>query len=162
AKSGAASASRRRAVGRRSWWRRRTPRLPRHSRPPRPAPPRRIFGTRSRPSPSLRRRPTHRSRRAGAPAPARGRQHRPPAGAGRVGRARGGGGRGAVGAVRRHPFRVAAGIVAILFLWFLFALFQPFHGDGSGRVVVTIPKGAGVSEVGDLLDREGVVSSSTL
>ena len=47
-------------------------------------------------------------------------------------------------------------------LWFLFALFQPFHGDGSGRVVVTIPKGASVSEVGDILDDRGVVSSSTL
>ena len=47
-------------------------------------------------------------------------------------------------------------------LWFLWALFQPFHGDGSGKVVVDIPKGASVSEVGDILDDRGVVSSSTL
>jgi uncharacterized YceG family protein len=47
-------------------------------------------------------------------------------------------------------------------LWFLIALFQPLHGDGSGEVVVTIPKGSSVAEVGDLLDKEGVVSSSTL
>jgi uncharacterized YceG family protein len=66
------------------------------------------------------------------------------------------------GAIRRHPLRVVAAIAALVVLWFLFALFQPFHGDGSGRVVVTIPKGAGVSEVGDLLDSKGVVASSTL
>ncbi len=47
-------------------------------------------------------------------------------------------------------------------LLFLVALFQPLHGEGSGRVVVRIPKGASVSEVGDILDETGVVSSSTL
>ncbi len=71
-------------------------------------------------------------------------------------------GSGALGALRRHPFRVVAAIVAIAVAWFLIALFQPLHGDGSGRVVVTIPKGASVSEVGDILDEKGVVSSSTL
>jgi UPF0755 protein len=50
----------------------------------------------------------------------------------------------------------------VVVIWFLFALFQPFHGDGSGRVVVTVPKGSSVSEVGDLLDEKGVVSSSPL
>jgi peptidoglycan lytic transglycosylase G len=60
------------------------------------------------------------------------------------------------------PRRLAAAIAALLALWFLWALFQPFHGDGSGRVVVQIPKGASVSEVGDQLDDEGVISSSTL
>ncbi len=67
-----------------------------------------------------------------------------------------------LGSLRRHPFRVVALILALLALWFLYALFQPFHGPGTGRVVVTIPKGASVSEVGDLLDEEGVVSSSLL
>ena len=33
--------------------------------------------------------------------------------------------------MRRHPFRIVGAIVALLVLWFLFALFQPFHGDGS-------------------------------
>jgi uncharacterized YceG family protein len=69
---------------------------------------------------------------------------------------------GALGALGRHPFRIVGALLAILVLWFLFALFQPFHGDGSGRVVVRIPKGASVSEVGDLLDERGVVSSSPL
>jgi uncharacterized YceG family protein len=71
-------------------------------------------------------------------------------------------GSGALAALRRHPLRAVGALAALAVLWFLFALFQPFHGDGSGRVVVTIPKGASVSEVGDILDDKGVVSSSTL
>jgi uncharacterized YceG family protein len=73
-----------------------------------------------------------------------------------------GGGRGFFAAIGRHPFRLVGVIVAVLVLWFLFALFQPFHGDGSGRVQVTIPKGSSVSEVGDLLGEKGVIDSSTL
>ena len=64
--------------------------------------------------------------------------------------------------IPRHPLRVVAAIAAAVVLWFAFALFQPFRGDGSGRVVVTIPKGASVAEVGDLLDRRGVISNSLL
>jgi peptidoglycan lytic transglycosylase G len=72
------------------------------------------------------------------------------------------GGSGVLGALRRHPFRIFAALAAAFFLWFLVALFQPFHGDGSGRVEVVIPKGASVSEVGDLLGEKGVIDSSTL
>jgi len=61
-----------------------------------------------------------------------------------------------------HLGRIVAAIAAIVAVWFLVALFQPFHGEGSGKVVVTIPKGAGVGEIGDILDDRGVVSSSTL
>jgi uncharacterized YceG family protein len=71
-------------------------------------------------------------------------------------------GSGAVASIRRHPFRVVAALGAVVVIWFLFALFQPFQGDGSGRVVVTVPKGSSISEVGDLLDERGVVSSSML
>jgi uncharacterized YceG family protein len=77
----------------------------------------------------------------------------------------GGGGKdggGVLGALRRHPFRIFAAIAALFALWFLIALFQPFHGDGSGKVEVTIPKGSSVSEVGDLLGEKGVIDSSTL
>ena len=81
---------------------------------------------------------------------------------GRGGASGSGVGSGVLAALRRHPFRVAGAIVTVLVLWFLAALFQPFHGSGSGQVVVRVPKGASVSEVGDLLDKEGVVSSSTL
>jgi uncharacterized YceG family protein len=75
---------------------------------------------------------------------------------------RGGGGGGILGALRRHPFRIVAVVFAILVLWFLYSLFQPFHGDGTGKVQVTIPKGSSVSEVGDLLGERGVIDSSTL
>jgi UPF0755 protein len=73
-----------------------------------------------------------------------------------------GGGRGFFAAIGRHPFRLVGAIVAVLVLWFLFTLFQPFHGDGSGKVQVTIPKGSSVSEVGDLLGEKDVIDSSTL
>jgi peptidoglycan lytic transglycosylase G len=62
-------------------------------------------------------------------------------------------------AIRRR--RVAAVVVlavAALALWFVLALFQPFGGDGEGKVVVTIPKGATATEVGDILERKGVIS----
>lgn len=75
----------------------------------------------------------------------------------------GGGSRrsGVLGAIARHPFRIFA-VVALLFVaWFLFELFQPFHSEGTGRVNVTIPKGASVSEIGDLLDEKGVIDDST-
>jgi UPF0755 protein len=85
----------------------------------------------------------------------------PPAAALKAGRG-GGSGRGFLAAIGRHPFRLVGAIVAVLVLWFLFALFQPFHGDGSGKVQVRIPKGASVSEVGDLLGKKGVIDSSTL
>jgi UPF0755 protein len=47
-------------------------------------------------------------------------------------------------------------------VWFGVALFQPFAGDGEGRVVVEIPKGAAAGEIADILDAEGVVSSASL
>jgi uncharacterized YceG family protein len=71
-------------------------------------------------------------------------------------------GRGILAAIGRHPFRLFAVIAALFVLWFLGALFQPFHGDGSGKVQVTIPKGSSVSEIGDLLSEEGVIDNSTL
>ncbi len=83
------------------------------------------------------------------------------AGAARSGRRHGdGGGRrgGILGALLRHPFRILGVVVLIVVLLFLNSLFQPFHGDGHGRVVVNIPKGSSVSEVGDLLEKKGVIS----
>ncbi len=58
---------------------------------------------------------------------------------------------------------IALGVFAIVLLaiaWFANSLFQPFKGDGGERVRVVIPKGAGVSEVGDLLAERDVVSSA--
>jgi peptidoglycan lytic transglycosylase G len=68
---------------------------------------------------------------------------------------------GALGRARRHPLLIVAVAIALVVVWLLWSLFQPFHGDGSGQVAVTIPKGASVSEVGDLLDEKGVVDDST-
>jgi UPF0755 protein len=88
------------------------------------------------------------------------------AGAARSGRRFGDGGgrrgRGILGALARHPFRIFAAVALVFAAWFLIELFQPFHGAGSGRVEVTIPKGSSVSEVGDLLSEKGVIDSSTL
>ena len=67
-----------------------------------------------------------------------------------------------LGPIARHPFRVFAALAALFVLWSLYQLFQPFHGDGTGKVQVTIPKGAGVGEIGDLLDKKGVIADSTL
>ncbi len=85
------------------------------------------------------------------------------AGAARSGRRHGEGGRrrfgGPLGPFLRHPFRVLGVVVLIVVLLFLNAFFQPFHGDGSGKVVVKIPKGSSVGEVGELLEKKGVISS---
>jgi UPF0755 protein len=65
------------------------------------------------------------------------------------------------GASRRGRFAAAAGVVvAIVLAWFLVSLFQPFKGDGEGRVRVVIPRGAGVEDVADLLAERDVVSSA--
>lgn len=83
------------------------------------------------------------------------------AGAARSGRRHGDDGNrrgGFLGALLRHPFRILGVVVLIVVLLFLNSLFQPFHGDGHGKVVVAIPKGSSVGEVGDLLEKEGVIS----
>ena len=83
------------------------------------------------------------------------------AGAARTGRRHGEGGNrggGFLGALLRHPFRILATVVLILILVFLNSLFQPFVGEGHGKVVVDIPKGSSVGEVGDLLEKKGVIS----
>jgi len=50
-------------------------------------------------------------------------------------------------------------IVAAALIWFLVELFQPFHGSGHGSVTVTIPPHSSSSQVGNLLERDGVISS---
>jgi uncharacterized YceG family protein/putative transcription antitermination factor YqgF len=60
---------------------------------------------------------------------------------------------------RRIGALLAIALVALAG-WFLISLYQPFTGDGSGRVVVKVPQGASASRIGDLLAAEGVVGSS--
>jgi UPF0755 protein len=50
-------------------------------------------------------------------------------------------------------------VFAAAVIWFGVELFQPFHGSGHGRVIVRIPPSMGARQVGDLLARDGVVSS---
>ena len=53
---------------------------------------------------------------------------------------------------------LAALVIAVL--WFLNALYQPFHGDGHGNVAVVIPRDAGADDIAKILEKKGVVSSS--
>jgi UPF0755 protein len=59
---------------------------------------------------------------------------------------------------RRRVLAIVAVAILALVVWLLFAFFQPFGGEGKGKVVVTIPKGASASKVGDILERKGVIS----
>ena len=59
----------------------------------------------------------------------------------------------------RRLAAVAAGIAVLALIW---ALFQPLAGNGGAPVQVTIPRDAGVSKIGDILDRKGVVPSGFL
>jgi UPF0755 protein len=61
---------------------------------------------------------------------------------------------------RRRIFAVVALLLALVLLWFLIELFQPFQGDGHGSVTVVIPPHSSVGKVGDQLERDGVISSS--
>ena len=58
--------------------------------------------------------------------------------------------------------RIAAAAVVLAAVAFLWALFQPFAGDGGDPVRISIPEEAGVGEIADLLDARGVVSSASL
>jgi UPF0755 protein len=51
-------------------------------------------------------------------------------------------------------------ILGVVVVWFLWSLLQPFHGAGSGRVAVKIPTASSVGEIGSLLEKKGVISSS--
>jgi UPF0755 protein len=61
---------------------------------------------------------------------------------------------------RRRLFLVAVLVLLAALVWFLWSLFQPFHGDGTGRVTVTIPRKTGVGGIASLLEKRGVISSS--
>ena len=60
---------------------------------------------------------------------------------------------------RRRALALLAMVVVLFGAWFLIELFQPFAGDGSGSVEVSIPPGVSARQIGDLLASRGVVSS---
>jgi uncharacterized YceG family protein len=51
-------------------------------------------------------------------------------------------------------------LVCVAALWFMAELFQPFHGNGHGSLLVRVPRGASTSQIGDTLERDGVVASA--
>lgn len=51
-------------------------------------------------------------------------------------------------------------IFTVAVLWFVFSLFQPFHGEGGDRVNLQVPEGASVGEIGELLEERGIVADS--
>jgi UPF0755 protein len=51
-------------------------------------------------------------------------------------------------------------LILAALVWFLATLFQPFAGDGGQAVTVRIPPNSTVSDIGSLLERQGVVSRS--
>ncbi len=51
-------------------------------------------------------------------------------------------------------------VVAAVLIWFLIELFQPFGTSPHGRVTVVIPDHSSAGDIGDLLERQGVISSS--
>ena len=67
-------------------------------------------------------------------------------------------------APQRSTFLRVVVVAAILFAlvagWFLVSLFQPFKGDGEGEVRVQIPTGASVTQIGDILEENDVISSA--
>jgi peptidoglycan lytic transglycosylase G len=80
-------------------------------------------------------------------------------GRGRAGRRRtavGGHGRGWRRLLVLGVLLAIAGAIA----WFANALFQPFKGDGGERVSVSIPQGSSLSQIADILEREGVVEDA--
>jgi UPF0755 protein len=55
---------------------------------------------------------------------------------------------------------VVAILLAAALIWFLFELFQPLHSSGHGSLRVTIPARSSSSQIGDLLEHDGVIASS--
>jgi uncharacterized YceG family protein len=52
-------------------------------------------------------------------------------------------------------------LLAAFAIWFAVSMFQPFKGAASStRVTIAIPRGASADRIGDLLEREGVISSA--
>ncbi len=60
----------------------------------------------------------------------------------------------------RRGLALLALVLAAVLIWFCIELFQPFHGSGHGNVTVTIPAHSSAGQIGDLLERDGVIDSS--
>jgi UPF0755 protein len=63
---------------------------------------------------------------------------------------------------RRRRLAVVAVIGLLLLVWLVTGFWAPFAGEGDEPVRVRIPKGAGVQQIGDILDERGVVASAAV
>jgi UPF0755 protein len=61
---------------------------------------------------------------------------------------------------RRRALALIPLLLGIALVWFLIELFQPFSGSGHGHITVRIPPHATSGQIGDLLAKDGVISSS--
>jgi UPF0755 protein len=65
---------------------------------------------------------------------------------------------------RRWGRLLALAVLAVIVAgaaWFANALFQPFAGEGEGSVRVTVPQGATLGDIAELLEREDVIDSAS-
>jgi UPF0755 protein len=100
------------------------------------------------------------TRRVARSAPAAGKRGRRGGGAPPGPPRRVGAGRSPAGRWGRRAGALLAIVLVVVAGWFLWSIYQPGAGDGSGRVVVTVPRGASVGAIGDLLADRGVIDSS--
>lgn len=61
--------------------------------------------------------------------------------------------------IRRLIALAGVAVLAVV-LWFVLSLFEPFKGSGHGHVHVRLPRHATVGEIGTILEKDGVISSS--
>jgi UPF0755 protein len=61
---------------------------------------------------------------------------------------------------RRRALALIPLVLGIALVWFLIELFQPFNGSAHGHITVTIPRHSSSGQIGDLLAKNGVISSS--
>jgi UPF0755 protein len=64
--------------------------------------------------------------------------------------------------LRRHgrfwlPIVIGLALIAVAAAWFLSSLYQPGKGNGSGRVVIVIPRGGSLGGIADRLGAAGVI-----
>ena len=107
-----------------------------------------------------------------APAPGRGRSpgrdgapivpRRRFGGEGRPPRGGGSSGRDPGHARRRGLLAVLLGVGLLALVWVGVGFWAPFSGGGDDPVRVRIPQGAGVQQIGDILDERGVVRSAAV
>jgi uncharacterized YceG family protein len=57
------------------------------------------------------------------------------------------------------PVLVVIVLIAVAAGWFLYELYQPGKGPGSGRVAVVVPRGGTLGVIADRLDSAGVIAS---